>query len=450
MTVCKSFYFFILFAVILVGCSKNTGKDKKSQVAATVNGVEITESQIDYLFKRSSQSRMSSSEILNLRRSILADIVRTELLAQKATKMNLDKSSDYKNGMFNASKEVLADLAIQKTINKIPNFNNEQLNSIVLNNPMVFEKRKLYVYEEIIIPTIDIKTIESIDKKIEDGYSLKLIKDELIKIKVPFRQTLRSVTSDQIPPEMETALDRIGIGSVQVIRVMDNKFTFIINLHNRLQAPVTGENARRQAVTLLNRKQKSDAIQNAVTELINSSAIAYYGDYAKKVDVSSQDLPLPDYKKVIKVKNKKIFLSLFLLFSIGSTILVITSLMQIKFGKLWLPRLLPNKNKNKEENTLEYEIPFEMNIVQKVFNLIIASVVVYILGYEINVLRDNINILFMIVSIVSGIVLGVMLSRLFKLTRLQNKSDFVYNIIAIVFIIPIIINLLMILRFSAL
>ncbi|NTU53696.1 MAG: peptidyl-prolyl cis-trans isomerase, EpsD family, partial [Chlorobiaceae bacterium] len=166
MTVCKSFYFFILFAVILVGCSKNTGKDKKSQVAATVNGVEITESQIDYLFKRSSQSRMSSSEILNLRRSILADIVRTELLAQKATKMNLDKSSDYKNGMFNASKEVLADLAIQKTINKIPNFNNEQLNSIVLNNPMVFEKRKLYVYEEIIIPTIDIKTIESIDKKI--------------------------------------------------------------------------------------------------------------------------------------------------------------------------------------------------------------------------------------------------------------------------------------------
>ena len=127
----KSFFVFFLFAFVIAGCSPHAGDGSDGRVAAVVNGVEITQREVDFLYQRASAPGASESVKRDQRRSILAGLVRAELLAQQAAKMKLDQSPEFPIALYNARRGVLAGLAEAKIVSTAKPLSQETIQTVV-------------------------------------------------------------------------------------------------------------------------------------------------------------------------------------------------------------------------------------------------------------------------------------------------------------------------------
>jgi EpsD family peptidyl-prolyl cis-trans isomerase len=435
--------------MFLAGCTKQSGKELDSSVVALVNGVEITQNQVNFIFKRAAKKRMDSTEQAELKRSILGDLVRTELLSQEAKRQNIQNTREYTVALYQAEKKVLADLITVKSGDTVKDPTDEEIKEIVDNNPRLFSGRKLYVYDEIYISSIEKNLMEYIDNLINTGSGNEKILHELKRQKITYTNTLRSVTSDQLPQELEQALGKVVKGRSQVIKV-SNKYALVITLHDIYSVPVSTENAMVIADNMQRQYEREQAVSKKISQLINSAEIKYLGEYSinnsQKIK-SSISLPYRNKNKAELIKIKKILFSVFLSVSVVSAVMSLTSTMRIITGALWLPHILPVKTTVKDEVD-SYEITPELHFLQKAFLFLNGSVIIGLIISQIYILSSNIDNVNILLGILSGIVIGYFLSRIYRLEKIQNGSDMLHNILNVIFILPIVISLLFILRFS--
>ena len=111
----KSFFYFLLLAFTIVGCSQEPEKKDPSRIAAVVNGVEITQREVTMLYERTATPGVSEEVRRNQERAILAGLVRGELLlpalkspvgrkmSMTAIKTNSEMRVSLENSMVNPS-----------------------------------------------------------------------------------------------------------------------------------------------------------------------------------------------------------------------------------------------------------------------------------------------------------------------------------------------------------
>ena len=86
---CMRYLFYLLIlAFTVTGCSSRSGDSTADRVAAVVNGVEITQFEVRTLYERTAASGVSKEVEREQKRNILANLVRSELLAQEAVKLS--------------------------------------------------------------------------------------------------------------------------------------------------------------------------------------------------------------------------------------------------------------------------------------------------------------------------------------------------------------------------
>ena len=107
----NSFFYLLLLAFTIVGCSPEPEKKDAGRTAATVNGVEITQREVTSLYERTAAPGVSEEARRNQERAILAGLVRGELLAQKAVAERLDRTPEFVLTLHEARRQVLAGLA---------------------------------------------------------------------------------------------------------------------------------------------------------------------------------------------------------------------------------------------------------------------------------------------------------------------------------------------------
>ena len=91
----NSFFYLLFLAFTIAGCSSEPEKKDVGRIAATVNGVEITQREVTTLYERSATPGVSEEVRRNQERAILAGLVRGELLAQKAVAEKLDRTPEF-------------------------------------------------------------------------------------------------------------------------------------------------------------------------------------------------------------------------------------------------------------------------------------------------------------------------------------------------------------------
>lgn len=441
---------FLLVVVFLTGCSQHNGKEYRKGVAAVVNGVEITEREIDYLYQRRAAPGLSTVESYMLRRTILADLVKTQLLAQKARSLKLENTPDYTIALYNAQNSVLAMMAEKKLTESVGSADKDLIKVIIDNNPRLFNQRRLFRYDELVIASVDKKLLDNIDKKVSAGSSVSQLIDFLNQNKIQNSYTHKTVTSDNIPDVLASALEKMKPDVPQVIRVID-RYSLVIVLKSNQHVPVIGVDAEKKAALLYKSQNINLVLRKELTTILNSSEIKYYGEYASKNGNQNNDserhLPVPDHLLAKKIQNKKIALAGFLSISIVSSIMSLTSAMRFAKGALWLPRLWPEKKEKKNDDTL-YEIPFELHVIHKFTLVIFAILITSGIGIEVLALVGRISFGYITFAIMAGIIVGILASRLYAIKKIQDFTDKTFIILAGLFIMPIYANLLLILRYS--
>ena len=140
----------------LAACTDKTKTPvDKPQVAAVVNGTEIMQREVDLIYKRIEVPGTPAPIATAQRRAILADLVRTELLAQQAVAEKLDKASDLEVDAQLARRQSLARLTEHRILEGVSPLPPDVLKKLVEANPIAFAQRKALVLDEMALEKAD-------------------------------------------------------------------------------------------------------------------------------------------------------------------------------------------------------------------------------------------------------------------------------------------------------
>jgi EpsD family peptidyl-prolyl cis-trans isomerase len=423
--------FVILLFAIIAGCSHQASNEPDGGVAAMVNGVEITKRQVEYLYQRSAMPGMSEEQSANMKRRILADLIRVELLAGKGREMKLDNTPDYSMALYTAQKNVLAGFAEKKIAGNQSSISADQAESVVLNTPQLFAGRKLFVYDEVIFPGVDMPLLESLDEMASDGAPLSRLLDELRTKKIPFNKTLIALTSEKIPSQILSILNQIKPNIPQIVARNGSKTSMILLLRDTYPAPVEGDPAKRAAMSMIAANQRNFALSKTMNELLDNAKITYYDEYAQTAEGNKKlsPLPHPDTKKAAKKIHNKILLASGLSASFILAVMMVTAVMRTFYSMSWLPKLWFGSTTSAEQKRY-YDIRKTATLPRRLYLFGVILLIAAVLILEVLFLWNKLPILAILACFAGGIIAGVIASRLLNVGIVRGWSRKTYTIIA--------------------
>ena len=267
-----------LFA--LAACSSDTGqKPEKTQVAAVVNGVEITQREVNLVYKRIEVAGTPATVAAAQQRAILADLVNTELLAQQAVADKLDATPDLMVEAHLARRQALARLVERNTLQGVADAPPDVLSKLVDANPLGFAGRKLLVLEEIALASADTALLDKLDAAATKGASMDRLEQIAREANAPLLRGLRNTSTDQLPPAVAQPLLDAKPGTPIVVQNAPDRGVVLL-LRSAAAAPLVGDAATQAAATAVNMQRRRQAVQQQVQQATAAAKIVYHGAFA--------------------------------------------------------------------------------------------------------------------------------------------------------------------------
>ena len=428
----NSFFYLLLLAFTIVGCSPEPEKKDAGRTAATVNGVEITQREVTSLYERTAAPGVSEEARRNQERAILAGLVRGELLAQKAVAERLDRTPEFVLTLHEARRQVLAGLAEKSMLASLKPLSDEALQSVVKQNPLIFGERKLLVYEQVLMPVVDVPFLQSLNDAAGKGASLSQLVDSIKAKKLQYQQVTQTQSTDQMQPAIARILGNAK-PNVPILMRVEDKFAMVLMLKSAVRIPLLGDAALQTARNITNSQLRNQEFSKKMKDVVDASKISYYGAYApdalpKKGAGQLVPLPTVDTKRGAKKDSQSIELCIALGAAYTFTVLSLTFWMRLFHGKFWQPLMM---NKSKKVKSVEGESHHDDEIFNPVYkppvyirNFLYSVAVgtVFVLGYQIMLIWGKTPEWIVGLSILSGLLIGVLVSYIFSLAPFSKLT----------------------------
>ena len=425
----RSLFFFLFLAFTIAGCSPHTGNGVDGRVAATVNGVEITQREVNFLYQRTAPQGADEAVARNQRRTILAGLVRAELLAQQASKMKIDQSPDFLLAMHDARRRVLAGLAEEEIASSAKQVSPETVKTIIANNPNLFARRKLLVYDEVLMQSVNVPFLQSLNASAAKGVSLPGLLDMVQAQKIPFRRATRTLTTDQMEPAIVKILSNARANAPVVARV-ENKFSMILMLHTIVPVPLEGPAAEQTAANALNNQQRTIAFSNKMRAVVDASKITYFGQYrpdapGTKGKPQAVALPMADPARAQSIIRHQIAGAISICLSFTAAMLLLFASRSILSGTLWLPKLWPTPEKDASSG---HSTPFiyhehRVSSIVKLALFLVAGLSLVAILYHLLLLSNLLSFWIIVCSIIAGLLVGTGASHLYIRSGLHRLAE---------------------------
>ena len=427
----KSFFYFLLLAFTIVGCSQEPEKKDPSRIAAVVNGVEITQREVTMLYERTATPGVNEEVRRNQERAILAGLVRGELLAQKAVAEKMDRSPEFVLTLHEARRQVLAGMAEKSMLASVKPLSDDALQSVIKQNPLIFGERKLLVYEQVLMPVVDVPFLQSLNVAAGNGASLPQLVDSIKAKKLQFQQVTQTQSTDQMQPAIARILSN-SKPNVPILMRVEDKFAMVLMLRSAVLIPLVGDAALQTARNITNSQLRNAEFGKKMKDVVDASQIKYFGAYApgavaKKGAGQLVPLPTVDTKKVAEKESQSIELAVALGVTYMFAVLLLTFSIRLLLGKVWPPVFL---RKSKKVVTVEehlHDVDEILNLGYKapsyirffVFSVDVTGVL--ILAYQMMLIWRETPEWIVGLSVLSGLLLGVASSYIIGLTSLRLR-----------------------------
>jgi EpsD family peptidyl-prolyl cis-trans isomerase len=142
---------------LLVGCSRGddaqgTDAQARNQVAARVNGREITVHQINVMLDGAQDKRAANTAPAPRSGGAALDrLIEQEVLVQAASAQMLDRDPNVLAAMEDARREALARAYLEKVSSTRPEPTDAEVHDYYLRNPLLFRNRKVYAIREVAV-----------------------------------------------------------------------------------------------------------------------------------------------------------------------------------------------------------------------------------------------------------------------------------------------------------
>ncbi len=251
----------LLSCVALAACNKNDSAKPEGQVAATVDGKEVTASEVRLeLGSLAGDAQAAAAQ----QPAALRAVINRKLLADAALEKGLDKSPEGAMVLQKARELALIQLLQNSVVKSVPKVSADQASEYVRNNPNLFAQRRVILLDQLQVPQVPpavlekmrpLKTIEEVAKLLDDN-------------KIPYRRGSGALDPLGLDPK---ALKQIlATGESEVFVAPGPQGVQVARITGYRDAPLTGAEAQQAAMAVLSQQQVAGQVRQQFEGIINA------------------------------------------------------------------------------------------------------------------------------------------------------------------------------------
>ena len=261
---------------IALGCERANQPKKATQVAAKVNGAEITVHQINNVL--ATRTNISPEVLTQVKRAILEGLIDQELRRQLAIESQLDRSPKIIQAVEAARTEILARAYLDGQLRTLPQPLPWEVEKYYKEHPELFAQRRIFSLEEIsLIATDDI--ISKLRKQLLAARSIQDIADWVQSQPLKFNLIRGIRAAEQIPLALLPKVQAMKEGQTELFEGSDGRFQ-IIRVVGFLEAPLDLPAATPRIQRFLFNQRSAQAITREICEIRARSKIEYLGEFS--------------------------------------------------------------------------------------------------------------------------------------------------------------------------
>ncbi len=269
-----------LLALSSSGCGRDE-KPKTTQVAAKVNGEEISVHQINSILAKTPNLTPELAE--KARNEVLEKLIDQELMYAQARSKKLDRTPEVVASIEAAKREIIARAHLDQLLSTLPKVTEQEVKDYYANNKPLFAERRIYNLEELSVeakPEILPKLKEMVDSK-----SLDELAAALTALGAPARKGAATRAAEQIGLDLLPQLAQVKDGDKALI--IGNKNYLVVHVLASKSEPVSAELAAPKIAQYLYTQRVQKAVAEETKRLRDAAKIDYQGDFVKAPGAAS-------------------------------------------------------------------------------------------------------------------------------------------------------------------
>ena len=252
----------LLPLIALVAACHGGGAAPSGQVAATVNGEEITVSELNAEIGGARAPNAQAQR--QLQGAALQNIVNRILLAQAATEAGVNNSPAAAIAKRRADQIATIGLYEQQIRSQVPRISREEAEQFVNENPAMFGQRKIFLVEQVIVPSPPPALLEAL-RPLD---TMPDVLAALARFHLPTRTSFGVIDAVTMNPE---AVRQIGALAPDAVFILPDRGAIRINRVRETQVqPITGSDAINVASEMLRNQRIEQQVTQRITQTIQA------------------------------------------------------------------------------------------------------------------------------------------------------------------------------------
>ena len=270
----------VAVAALAGGCGKDEGKSEAkkaaTQVAAKVDGEEITVHQVNDVLARAPNVSAESAD--RIKREILDRLIDQQLARRQAVKKELDRSPRVILAIEAARSEILARAYVEQVVAALPKASPEEIKKYYDEHPALFAKRRIFSLEEIALSSKDLPTA-ALRERVAKARTMQEVADWLRSQGVRFAPNRGVRAAEQLPLETLPRVQAMKEGEMQVLETGGAALQ-VIRVVAVKEEPVDAATANPRIQQFLFNQRSTEAIAREMKQLKAQAKVEYVGEFA--------------------------------------------------------------------------------------------------------------------------------------------------------------------------
>ena len=268
----------MIAAVLFSGCGEKKGGTTEkgaTQVAAKVNGTELTVSQVNFALQ--SGPKLDKDQLKAASLQAVRNLVDQEVIVQKALSDKFDRDPLVVQALDASRRQILAEAYMSRKLGAPTEPSDAEVTDYFNKHPELFSSRKVYRLQEITIKAPKNKQ-DAIRAQLGGSKTLSDFAAWLKSENIPVKMAEGVKPAEQLPLAIVPQLAKMRDGQAMVANGPDGMT--VIVMAGAQEQPVTLEQAKPAISHLLQVQARQKAAKAELDKLKTAAKIEYVGEFA--------------------------------------------------------------------------------------------------------------------------------------------------------------------------
>jgi EpsD family peptidyl-prolyl cis-trans isomerase len=266
----------VLMAIVvaLSACGKTDAQKASGQIAAIVNGEEISVHRVNSAIARGND--VPPGEAGEAAGQALQRVIDQELLVQKALKAGLDRDPQVMQAIEDAKRQILARAYVDRAVAAAPTQGQDEIGTFYKENPALFERRRIYHLHELVVAAPQ-EMLGALQAAAAAAKSMDEVARWLKSRELPFNVVTASKPAEQIALEI---LPRVlEMRDAQIAVFSTARGASVVQVLRSEEAPLSGQQAAPIIERFLLGRKRLELARAEVGKLREQAKIEYVGEF---------------------------------------------------------------------------------------------------------------------------------------------------------------------------